>query len=103
MPSVKVALASSNTDGELIEGDVEYEIHAECSGDAPDDVIFAGTTPASSMTGELFVSGLSVFSHYWNRPDATRDSFTADGLWFKTGDTAVVEDGIFKIFGRFLF
>jgi malonyl-CoA/methylmalonyl-CoA synthetase len=39
-----------------------------------------------------------VFVEYWARPDATRDAFR-DG-WFITGDTAVVENGIYRILGR---
>jgi malonyl-CoA/methylmalonyl-CoA synthetase len=39
-----------------------------------------------------------VFAEYWARPDATRDAFR-DG-WFITGDTAVVENGIYRILGR---
>ena len=35
---------------------------------------------------------------YWGRPEATRESFR-DG-WFRTGDVAVVEDGIYRILGR---
>ena len=35
---------------------------------------------------------------YWHRPEATRDAFR-DG-WFRTGDTAVAEDGVYRILGR---
>ncbi|XP_029132924.2 malonate--CoA ligase ACSF3, mitochondrial [Labrus bergylta] len=49
--------------------------------------------------GELLVRGPSVFKEYWNKPEATRESFTADG-WFKTGDTAVYKDGVYWIMGR---
>ncbi|XP_074522302.1 malonate--CoA ligase ACSF3, mitochondrial isoform X2 [Halichoeres trimaculatus] len=49
--------------------------------------------------GELLVRGPSVFKEYWNKPEATRESFTDDG-WFKTGDTAVYKDGVYWIKGR---
>ena len=48
--------------------------------------------------GEIEVRGPSVFSEYWGKPDATRDAFR-DG-WFRTGDTAVVENGRYRILGR---
>ncbi|MFM1989990.1 MAG: hypothetical protein RJA99_2947 [Pseudomonadota bacterium] len=40
--------------------------------------------------GELQVRGASVFREYWNRPDATAESF--DGDWFRTGDLAWIDD-----------
>ncbi|KAM4630075.1 malonate--CoA ligase ACSF3, mitochondrial-like [Polymixia lowei] len=49
--------------------------------------------------GELMVRGPSVFKEYWNKPQETSQSFTADG-WFKTGDTAVYKDGVYWIMGR---
>ncbi|CAH3018945.1 unnamed protein product [Porites evermanni] len=49
--------------------------------------------------GELQVRGPSVFKCYWNKPKETQESFTTDG-WFKTGDTAVYEDGVYRILGR---
>ena len=42
--------------------------------------------------------GPGVFTEYWGKPEATRSSFR-DG-WFRTGDTAVVENGIHRILGR---
>jgi malonyl-CoA/methylmalonyl-CoA synthetase len=48
--------------------------------------------------GEIEVRGPSVFQEYWGRPEATRDAFR-DG-WFRTGDTAIVEQGVYRILGR---
>jgi malonyl-CoA/methylmalonyl-CoA synthetase len=48
--------------------------------------------------GEIEVRGPSVFAEYWGKPEATRDAFR-DG-WFRTGDTAVVENGVYRILGR---
>ncbi len=48
--------------------------------------------------GEIEVRGPGVFAEYWGKPDATREAFR-DG-WFRTGDTAVVENGIYRILGR---
>ena len=50
--------------------------------------------------GEIEVRGPHVFAGYWNRPDATRESFGEDG-WFRTGDLGFVsEGGYFTISGR---
>ena len=48
--------------------------------------------------GEIEVRGATVFHEYWGKPDETRAAFR-DG-WFVTGDTAVVEDGSYRILGR---
>lgn len=49
--------------------------------------------------GEIQVSGPTVFLEYWERPEETQAAFTSDG-WFHTGDTAVIEDGRYRILGR---
>jgi malonyl-CoA/methylmalonyl-CoA synthetase len=49
--------------------------------------------------GEIQVRGPGVFLEYWKRPEDTREAFTDDG-WFRTGDTAVIEDGRYRILGR---
>ena len=48
--------------------------------------------------GEIEVRGPNVFLEYWRKPDATREAFR-DG-WFRTGDTAIVENGVYRILGR---
>jgi fatty-acyl-CoA synthase len=35
--------------------------------------------------GEIQISGPNVIKEYWNRTDATRESY-ADGIWFRSGD-----------------
>ncbi len=48
----------------------------------------------------LLVKGPNVMLGYWNKPDATRATFTDDG-WFNTGDTARFDaDGRIYITGR---
>ena len=50
------------------------------------------------VPGEIRVRGATVFLEYWQRPEATRESFV-DGC-FRTGDTAIVENGYYRILGR---
>ena len=58
-----------------------------------------GNEVGPDMPGEIQVRGPNVFKEYWGKPEATRESFTADG-WFRTGDVAVVEKGYYRIMGR---
>jgi malonyl-CoA/methylmalonyl-CoA synthetase len=53
---------------------------------------------AEDEPGEIQVRGPGVFSAYWNRAQATEESFE-DG-WFRTGDMAVLERGYYRIMGR---
>jgi len=48
--------------------------------------------------GEIEVRGANVFIEYWGKPEATRDAFRNG--WFRTGDMAINEDGIYRILGR---
>jgi len=50
--------------------------------------------------GEVVVQGDCVMKGYWNKPEATRETFTADG-WLKTGDIGVLDaDGYLSIRDR---
>lgn len=50
--------------------------------------------------GELAVKGPQIMRGYWNRPEADKDSFTADG-WLRTGDVATIDaDGYIRIVDR---
>lgn len=53
---------------------------------------------AEDEPGEIQVRGPGVFAAYWNRPEATAETF--DGDWFRTGDMAVLERGYYRIMGR---
>ncbi|MGY3567276.1 o-succinylbenzoate--CoA ligase [Sinomonas sp. RB5] len=44
-----------------------------------------GEVLAPGEVGEIQISGPNVIKQYWNRTEATRDSY-ADGIWFKSGD-----------------
>jgi long-chain acyl-CoA synthetase len=50
--------------------------------------------------GEVLTRGPNVFRQYWRDPEATRETFTADG-WLRTGDLGSIdEDGFVSITGR---
>lgn len=53
---------------------------------------------AEDEPGEIQVRGPGVFQCYWNREQATAETFE-DG-WFRTGDMAVLERGYYRIMGR---
>lgn len=48
--------------------------------------------------GELQISGTSVMSGYYNRPDADAETFRGD--WMRTGDLAYLVDGQMAMCGR---
>ncbi|MBX9690477.1 MAG: AMP-binding protein, partial [Candidatus Obscuribacterales bacterium] len=53
-----------------------------------------------SDQGEILLSGPLVFKGYWNLPEESAKTFSADG-WFKTGDLGRVdEEGFLFITGR---
>jgi len=58
----------------------------------------AGEEVPPGTPGEIQVKGPGVFLEYWRKPEATREAFR-DG-WFRTGDVAVTEEGIYRILGR---
>ena len=58
----------------------------------------SGEQVAAGTPGEIEVCGPSVFAEYWGAPDATRAAFRNG--WFRTGDTAIVENGVYRILGR---
>ncbi|GFO49300.1 acyl-CoA synthetase family member 3 [Plakobranchus ocellatus] len=89
MPNVEVRIARPN-----VYNSSGYDVLAE--GDSRRTVVTKG---CEGEQGDLLVRGRSVFHEYWNRPEATSESFTKDG-WFKTGDTAKYEDGVYYIVGR---
>jgi len=57
-----------------------------------------GSLVEDGIAGEIEVRGAGVFLEYWNKPDATKEAFRNG--WFRTGDIAVRENGIYRILGR---
>ncbi|XP_014665676.1 PREDICTED: acyl-CoA synthetase family member 3, mitochondrial-like [Priapulus caudatus] len=89
MPGVEVCIARPNF----------YSANgydAICHGDDRKTVVAEGM---NHEVGELYVRGPAVFKEYWDKPSETEAAFTKDG-WFKTGDTAQFENGMYKILGR---
>lgn len=58
----------------------------------------SGQPVPEGTPGEIQIRGDTVFLEYWNRPEATRDAFI-DG-WFRTGDIATRQNGVYRILGR---
>ena len=52
--------------------------------------------------GEIWASGPSIGSGYWNKPQASRETFFAhDGaIWLRTGDLGFLHDGQLYVAGR---
>jgi malonyl-CoA/methylmalonyl-CoA synthetase len=57
-----------------------------------------GTPVEAGVAGELEVRGPAVFLEYWRRTEETARAFH-DG-WFRTGDVACVDDGVYRLLGR---
>ena len=60
----------------------------------------AGNEVPTAEPGELLIRGPQVIKGYCQRPDATAETYTAEG-WLKTGDVGVIdEDGFLKLVDR---
>lgn len=104
LPNTGWGMTETNAIGTLIVG-AEYSERRLSSGPAlcvidlrvvDDD----GNELPPGARGELQVRGPSMFREYWNKPEATADSF-AEGGWFKTGDVAYIDtDGHLFIVDR---
>lgn len=58
------------------------------------------TIAETDAPGEICIKGHNVMKGYYNRPDATKESISADG-WFHTGDIATRDsDGFYFIVDR---
>ena len=61
-----------------------------------------GTTIRIAEDGEILLRRCELtFAGYRGRPDATREAFTLDGEWLRTGDLGALDDrGFLRITGR---
>lgn len=51
--------------------------------------------------GELCIYGPQVMKGYWKQEQATKETFTEDGMWLKTGDVAIIDEhGFISIVDR---
>lgn len=57
------------------------------------------TIEEANVSGEIQIKGPGVFLEYWQKPEATAKAFTAEG-WFRTGDVAELNEGLYRILGR---
>lgn len=78
----------------------EYaEDHADSVGLAAPVVDLRIDEPApDSGVGELLIRGANVVSGYWEKPQATRDTFVDS--WLRSGDLARIDDGFTAIVDR---
>src|SRR5882724_10345567 len=65
----------------------------------------SGVLCSGDEVGEIWISGLSVARGYWNRPEETRETFTAvtregGGPFLRTGDLGFVRQGELVVTGR---
>ncbi|MEH1934231.1 MAG: AMP-binding protein [Nostoc sp.] len=64
------------------------------------------TRCASDEVGEIWVASAGVAQGYWQRPDATQETFQAstadmgEGLFLRTGDLGFIQDGELFVTGR---
>lgn len=62
--------------------------------------------PTPGRVGEIWIAGPSVAAGYWNRPDATAESFGqrlangGPGSFLRTGDLGFVDEGQLYVVGR---
>ena len=88
----------------------ESRVFVGCGHPYPDTKVIIvnpdSLTPCSSeQIGEIWVSSSSVATGYWNRPEATKQTFQAylqegEGPFLRTGDLGFVKNGELFVTGR---
>ncbi len=86
-------------------GQTETVAHVckQSDGDVKNDTVgkpLDGVDIKIGTDGEILVKSISMLKEYYKRPDATKESLTADG-YFKTGDAGFIDrEGHLKIIDR---
>jgi long-chain acyl-CoA synthetase len=93
LPNIGWGMTETNAIGAGIVGQ-DYLDHPSSSGHCSQVLQLRVTDESGRVLppgerGELWVRGTSVFTGYWNLPDANKQSF--DGDWFRTGDGAYID------------
>ncbi len=107
LPNTAIALGYGLTEGGAVVTMPEHSIdsdNADAAGTPVPGVEVRicdedGTEQPAGVDGEVWVRGPAVATAYWNKPEATAQTF-ADG-WCRTGDVGTVTmDGLLKLTGR---
>jgi long-chain acyl-CoA synthetase len=102
-PTLAYGLTETNAFGPSLSGP-EFLEHPSATGFVPTLVLDVeirnpqGEKVPEGETGEIYISSPTLVRGYWNRPDATADSFR-DG-WFRTGDIGRIEGELLYIKDR---
>lgn len=103
LPNVQVRIAKEEGSDVLLEASGEFNKGLWSNEPGKVDVVkfTSGGLIEEEIVGPLQVKGPTVFSEYWNKPEATKKEFTADG-WFITGDTVAYDPALnsIKVLGR---
>lgn len=82
----------------------EFDLTGSVSGLMPNQrlriVDDEGNDVAEGEEGEFLAQGPVVTEGYWDNDKATKESFTDDGQWFKTGDVGLKRGKLFYIVDR---
>ncbi len=98
------AVAGAHADaGTVADTDLGHDADADAAVRIVDPA--TGQPCASGRIGEIWTAGGSVADGYWDRPDATADTFHArlpgsERRWLRTGDLGAIRDGQLYVTGR---
>lgn len=95
LPNTGWGMTETNAIGAGIGGQ-DYLDHPDSSGRASAVLDLRvvdehGRALPAGERGELQVRGVSIIRGYWNRPEATAETFAEDG-WLRTGDVAIIDE-----------